>query len=168
MRYLEAAVGILLGAFAGALLLTVVFTGLGLLYGGFAGVIVAMTGGPVLGGAAGAAAGYRAARRLDVEREPPPRAHPAWAWGFALALVASPFALLAVGPLPPFLWWRFAGTAMLGAAASVAFVRCRAHAPLLLFFLWPIAFVVAWDLNFPKWRCLNEPWCGHMCDSPCS
>jgi hypothetical protein len=182
------AVAVVVGAAAGAVVIGVVLTLVSLASAGLLGVHLAYTAGPLLGAGLGASVGLiapsamdraRRARRLEARLDepqdrPPPglRALPSGrrglllSWALGLLLVASPFALLAVGALPPLPLWRLAATAALGWLCFLQCARVRRFWPAILIVLWPAAFVFAMDAHFPCWRGSNAEWCGHMCDGP--
>jgi hypothetical protein len=175
---------VMLGLF-GALFVGLTLTLASFLWGGFLGANIAYQGGPLLGAALGVGLGLLApgavARRRRAERlkrprdEQPPVLLRAFAagrtgillsWLFGLLLVASPFALLQVGSLPPLPGFRLVITAALGLLFSLQCARVKRFWPVILIALWPAAFLYAIDARFPCWRGSNAQWCGHLCDGP--
>jgi hypothetical protein len=168
-------------AIAGAVIVGVALVMEGFLLGGFPMGFVAMSGGPVLGGALGLGLGLwmiarRASRRAGQARAPrlswilrafpDGRAGALSAWALSLLLLASPYALLSVGGLPPDLPARIVVTALL---AAICFLQCARRGsfwPALVLPLWPVLTVAAMGYFYPCWRASNAAWCGHMCDSP--
>jgi hypothetical protein len=174
-----------LGAVLGAGILGVVLAIEGMALGAFVGAEIGLTGGVIFGALFGASVAWRfpafvarwRARRRYADPAPDPLPKPfsvspggglgkAASWAFALLLVASPWALLSVGYLPPLPPWRMAVTAVLASCCFLACARVGTAWPALLVFLWPAAYQKALESEFPCWRSSNATWCGHSCDGP--
>jgi len=139
--------------------------------------LVGARGGPVLGAALGlglslqtpkAIARSRSAARLSwiLRSLPAGRAGALSAWALALLLLASPYALLSVGGLPPLTLSRLGVT---GCLATLCFLQCarrRDFWPAIVLPLWPVLTLLAMSHHYPCWQSSNAGWCGHTCDSP--
>ena len=90
------------------------------------------------------------------------------AWAAIAAFVLSPFAVLAVGGLPPDKWWQLACWGGLFVLAIVAVVRARRFWPACALVCalpaWILAVAAAMELYYPCWRHSNAEWCGHFCE----
>lgn len=179
--FFACALGGALGAAAGAFVLTM----LGLVLGGFIGAQIGYSGGPPLGAALGVSLGLAALGKIERRRrragaDAPPiaqdpillRVFPEGrkgaliSWALGALLLASPFALLRFGLLPPLSPFRLALTVLVGAGCFLQCARVRRFWPALALLAWPAAFMLAVDARFPCWQSSNAAWCGHACDGP--
>ncbi|EYF01805.1 hypothetical protein [Chondromyces apiculatus] len=138
---------------------------------------VGALGGAVLGAALGlGVALWRADRRTRPPRPLPlpwlSRAFPAgraasrFAWVLALLLLASPYALLWKGGLPPLDALRLGVTALLAVLCFLQCARSGSFWPALVIPLWPVLTLHAMTHHYPCWQASNAAWCGHACDGP--